>query len=160
VPRSDINKRGFVDLEASSTKPVRRRGLFRRKAEVEPAPEDKPRADFNPVPLSRVFGYARPEWYLLAFGTVASLFTGAMRPSFAYIFAGIIASFYNDPANPGRPTTFWSYMFLLIAGVALLANFFQVFLFGTAGARLTQRIRALAFASVLKQETGWFDRDE
>ena len=49
----------------------------------------------------------------------------------------------------------------MAAGItAGIAVFLQVTMFAIAGERLTQRMRRLAFAAMLRQEMGWFDQPE
>lgn len=38
--------------------------------------------------------------------------------------------------------------------------FFQIFMFGIAGEKMTERIRSLMFRHMLRQEIGFFDRKE
>ena len=49
------------------------------------------------------------------------------------------------------------YIFLGIAGGALLAGFFQILLFQMAAERQVHKIRLQFYRSILQQEIGWFD---
>ncbi|KRT83154.1 ABC transporter ATP-binding protein, partial [Oryctes borbonicus] len=54
----------------------------------------------------------------------------------------------------------YSLYFLLIGVACGAAMFFQWYMIGVAGEKLTKRVRALMFETVLRQEPGWFDRKE
>ncbi|EKX53578.1 hypothetical protein GUITHDRAFT_100562 [Guillardia theta CCMP2712] len=54
----------------------------------------------------------------------------------------------------------YCYGFVGLAVAAFVANFLQLFSFGIMGEHLTQRLRKLCFASVLRQDVGFFDYTE
>ena len=54
----------------------------------------------------------------------------------------------------------YCYGFVGLAVAAFVANFLQLFSFGIMGEHLTQRLRKMCFASVLRQDIGFFDYTE
>ncbi|KAK9719748.1 hypothetical protein K7432_004602, partial [Basidiobolus ranarum] len=109
----------------------------------------------------RVFLLNKPELKFMFGGLCGSIFSGLVFPIIAIVFAGVIEAFsiQNDDAKRNHDINFWSLMFLIIAIVMFIAQTAQGTFFGISGERLTERIRSLSFATMLRQEIGWFDRD-
>ncbi|CAH0712783.1 unnamed protein product, partial [Brenthis ino] len=98
------------------------------------------------------------EWPLLLGGGLASLVIGATMPVFALLFSKLYGMFsWTDHDEILRHSHFYAGMFALAAAVSGLVTFLQTWLFGLAGARLTDRLRVLTFQNYLVQEQGWFD---
>lgn len=51
-------------------------------------------------------------------------------------------------------------VFLGIGALMFIMAISQTWLLAKAGARLTQRVRLVTFAAMLRQECGWFDEEE
>ena len=51
-------------------------------------------------------------------------------------------------------------MFAVIGVVSFIANFTQFYGTEKAGARMTRRLRSRLFATLLRQEISWFDKEE
>jgi len=47
-----------------------------------------------------------------------------------------------------------------LALATILANFLQHFYFGIVGEKMTERVRRLMFSAMLRNEVGWFDKEE
>uniref|UniRef100_A0A1B0A9F0 ABC-type xenobiotic transporter n=1 Tax=Glossina pallidipes TaxID=7398 RepID=A0A1B0A9F0_GLOPL len=62
-----------------------------------------------------------------------------------------------DNAYVQSEATFLSYLFMAIGVVAGLGTFVQTFMFNTAGAKMTSRLRRDTFETLLKQEAAYFD---
>ncbi|XP_047542452.1 multidrug resistance protein homolog 49-like [Vanessa atalanta] len=98
------------------------------------------------------------EWPLLAGGGLASLLIGATMPIFALLFSKLYGMFsWPDPDEILRQSQFYAGMFACAAAVSGLVTFLQAWLFGLAGAKLTDRLRVMTFENYLVQEQGWFD---
>lgn len=54
----------------------------------------------------------------------------------------------------------WSLLFVLLGGIAFVGYFLQLAMLGISGERLTRKLRAASFRTLLKQEIGFFDRKE
>ncbi|XP_039752559.1 multidrug resistance protein homolog 49-like [Pararge aegeria] len=98
------------------------------------------------------------EWPLLAGGGVASLLIGATMPVFALLFSKLYGMFsWPDHDEILRHSQIYAGMFACAAFVSGIVTFLQAWLFGLAGAKLTDRLRILTFNNYLVQEQGWFD---
>ena len=94
-------------------------------------------------------------------GSIGSAVSGLVIPIYAVVFGevqGILS--YVDEEEIKRQGNFLSLLFVAIAIAAGIGNFLQNFMFSLAGEHLTNRLRALSFRAMLRQEMGWFDRQE
>ena len=82
-------------------------------------------------------------------------------PAFGIVFAKGIQGFSElDPAqrsHDGNRNALWLFV---IAILSTLAIGFQNYLFGSAAAVLTARLRMLSFKALLRQDIEFFDQDE
>ncbi|KAK9694746.1 hypothetical protein K7432_013303 [Basidiobolus ranarum] len=129
------------------------------KRDIEEAVERK--LSFSYI-CYRIFLLNKPELKFMICGLCGSIVSGAVYPAFAIIFAEVTnsLSIVGDDARRTHEINLWSLMFLIIAIVMCLAQMIQGTMFGISGERLTERIRAMSFSSILNQEIGWFDRDQ
>ncbi|CAK1546564.1 unnamed protein product [Leptosia nina] len=98
------------------------------------------------------------EWPLLLTGGIASLIIGATMPVFALLLSKLYGMFsLPEPEEILRQSELYAGLFALVAAVSGLVTFLQTWLFGLAGARLTNRLRVMMFSNYLQQEQGWFD---
>ncbi|XP_045770126.1 multidrug resistance protein homolog 49-like [Maniola jurtina] len=98
------------------------------------------------------------EWPFLAGGGAASLLIGATMPVFAYLFSKLYGMFsWPDHDEILRQSQIYAGLFACAALVSGVVTFLQAWLFGLAGAKLTDRLRILTFNNYLVQEQGWFD---
>lgn len=119
--------------------------------------EEKPKAPS----MGRLVKLNAAEWPLMLLGVLASAGLGCTMPLFAVALSSIIAVFYNpDPVDMKNKADLWSGVFALVGLASFVCTFVQQACFGVMGARLSTRVRKLLFVSMLKQEVGWFDRDE
>uniref|UniRef100_A0A0K8VT37 ABC-type xenobiotic transporter n=1 Tax=Bactrocera latifrons TaxID=174628 RepID=A0A0K8VT37_BACLA len=100
-----------------------------------------------------------PEWPQLLGGMVCSVIMGCAMPIFALLFGEIlqILAVRDNPEYVRDNTNVYSLYFLITGIVVGLATFLQIYLFGIAGERLTERLRGMMFGTMLKQEVAWFD---
>ncbi|XP_032525757.2 multidrug resistance protein homolog 49-like [Danaus plexippus] len=112
----------------------------------------------TPVSTWRLLALNAREWRYLAGGCVASLVIGATMPVFAFLFSKLYRMFsWPDPDQILEYSQFYAAMFACAAIVSGIVTFLQTFLFGVAGAKLTDRLRTTTFSNYLVQEQGWFD---
>ncbi|KAI9224072.1 multidrug resistance protein 3 [Blastocladiella britannica] len=110
------------------------------------------------VSLTRLFKMQLPELPMIAFGILGAAGNGAHMPLFAVIFSRIQSVFGSpDREKVYHDAQFWVYMFLALAGACFFINLVQHSMFGISGERLTRRVRAMAFRSLLRQNIGFFD---
>ncbi|XP_022916896.1 ATP-dependent translocase ABCB1-like isoform X2 [Onthophagus taurus] len=108
-----------------------------------------------------VLALNKPERWFLFFGGIAALISGAAMPIYAIVFGDVLMVLSNDDNEYVRTEgNKYSLYFLIIGIVSGLSTFFQWYLIGVAGEKLTRRVRALMFECVLRQEVGWYDRKE
>jgi ABC-type multidrug transport system fused ATPase/permease subunit len=109
----------------------------------------------------RLLTLNRPEWVYIIFGTIASMLAGATEPVVGIIFSSVYRQYANaDLANQARETR---HLALIIFALHIAGGFFvwaTTWAFAISGERLTQRMRLIAFLAMLRQEIGWFDREE
>ncbi|KAK0723446.1 multidrug resistance protein-like protein 1 [Lasiosphaeria miniovina] len=102
-----------------------------------------------------------PERLYLVFGILCALLAGPVVPVCGVILGNAVVSLTNpELSSGGLPMGFWAGMFLLLALVMLLAQGMQGYLLAVAGASLGSRARSRAFASILRQDAAFFDRQE
>ncbi|KAG7355092.1 ABC transporter [Nitzschia inconspicua] len=117
-------------------------------------------------------------------GGIGAIFAGLVFPGWGFVFAYMILVLYqpvfycDDSADPFpfapqflSCQEYWDYTadnmkalsfkvfygLLGIMGAAMIGNILMYYGFGTASERMNQRIRNLAFRSLIRQEIGWFD---
>ncbi|CAL8467005.1 g6541 [Coccomyxa elongata] len=142
----------------------------------DPARPEEPKVQAG---FGRLWQYNKQEWPFGLMGCVGSFGLGFMMPGMAYCMSSIIAVLYNpDPAHiqsevqialpalildpsPGlSEVSKWCGVFAGIGGGAVVMGVLQQYGFACMGQHLTRRLRALLFSSMLRQEVGWFDREE
>ncbi|XP_037948708.1 ATP-dependent translocase ABCB1-like isoform X1 [Teleopsis dalmanni] len=99
------------------------------------------------------------EWPQILCGCITSVIMGCAMPLFAVIF-GQILQVLADKEHPDlvRENSNQYSLYFLICGIVVgIATFLQIYTFGIAGEKLTERLRGLMFESMLKQEVAWFD---
>ncbi|KAI8815731.1 P-loop containing nucleoside triphosphate hydrolase protein [Fimicolochytrium jonesii] len=124
----------------------------------QPAGKDeKPPTRF----FRRLLMIHRPEWNLLALGVASAVLSGAIYPVYAIMYGYILEVFtLLDLDEMRREANRWAAGYIVVAVAAGLGNFGVSYLFGKIGERVTTRLRTLLFDAMLRQEVGWFDRDE
>lgn len=116
------------------------------------------------VPRGTYWRLARlnvPEWPYAILGTTGSVLAGFLNPIFAVILSEMLRVYYEtDHIRMTREIQKYSLVYVG-AGIASLGIYYvQYYYFGVMGENLTNRVRKLMFSSILRNEVGWFDRDE
>eukprot|EP01138_Halocafeteria_seosinensis_P015627 gb/GECG01015948.1/.p1 GENE.gb/GECG01015948.1/~~gb/GECG01015948.1/.p1 ORF type:complete len:683 (+),score=79.61 gb/GECG01015948.1/:1-2049(+) len=110
------------------------------------------------IPYRRLWEYQKPEQMQVFCGIAAAGINGSIRPVFSILFTEILAIFFSaDTDHLENEALDLMGFFFLLAAVAFLANLSQFYLFQYAGEKLTSRLRADVFKSLLSQEAGFFD---
>jgi ATP-binding cassette, subfamily B (MDR/TAP), member 1 len=113
------------------------------------------------VKTSRIWSYSKNEYPLVIFGCVVAIINGCIMPAVAFVFAEIMALFFNFDTDYMRERS--EILALAMFGVAvaaLLASGVQGGVFGIVGERLTTRLRSHAFRAMLRQDIPFFDNSE
>ncbi|CAO3626776.1 unnamed protein product [Mucor hiemalis] len=116
------------------------------------------------APIRKVFKAMRTEWKYLFIGMLSSIVAGCVFPVYSLIFSYVV-TILSTPGNdlrfgPLEGTNLYAFLFLMIG----IASFFgyggQYFCFDLAGEKFSQRFRVQVFDAYMKQEIGFFDREE
>ncbi|KAM9973614.1 hypothetical protein ACTFIW_010724 [Dictyostelium discoideum] len=127
----------------------------KKKKKKEKKPQEKS------VPIGRILKLSRGDWPHFLVGLVGATLNGAIMPVFSIIFSEILGIFQEQDTDEltrrSRNMALW---FILLAVVAALANFIQIYCFTFIGEKLTFNLRRLSFESIMRQDIGWFDLTE
>ncbi|CAG9761759.1 unnamed protein product [Ceutorhynchus assimilis] len=111
--------------------------------------------------IMKILKMNRPEWLPMVVGSLSALMNGCSLPLYGIVFGDILGSLYiTDTIILRQVANNYCLYFLYLGLASGLAMFLQIYGFGYAGEKLTNRLRNRMFASMLKQEIGWFDRKE
>ena len=110
------------------------------------------------VDSMRIMRMQMKDWPYVVIGILGSIVMGAAMPVYALLF-GEVLGVLRLPAQQAREECIYFCGLFVATGVtAGIAIFLQICMFCIAGESLTQRMRKAAFAAMLRQEMGWFDR--
>uniref|UniRef100_A0A453FAI8 Uncharacterized protein n=3 Tax=Aegilops tauschii subsp. strangulata TaxID=200361 RepID=A0A453FAI8_AEGTS len=109
------------------------------------------------APIGRLFNLNKPEAPILLLAVIAAFVHGLLFPLFSIMMSGGIRTFYYPAHQLRKDSRFWALLCLLLAIISLIAIQLEFFLFGMAGGKLVERVRALSFQSIMHQEVAWFD---
>ncbi|XP_062206599.1 ABC transporter B family member 4-like isoform X2 [Phragmites australis] len=113
---------------------------------------------FKKAPIGRLFKLNKPEVPIMLLGSIAASVHGVIFPLFGILMSGVIKSFYEPPDKLKKDSSFWALISVVLGVATLIAIPTEYLLFGIAGGKLIQRIRALSFQSIVSQEVAWFDK--
>ncbi|XP_016993296.2 ATP-dependent translocase ABCB1 [Drosophila takahashii] len=110
-------------------------------------------------PMKEVMKMSKPEYLQITVGCISSVIMGCAMPIFAVLFGSILQVLsVRDNDEYVRENSNQYSLYFLIAGIVVgIATFFQIYFFGIAGERLTERLRGLMFEAMMRQEVAWFD---
>ncbi|XP_054157883.1 ATP-dependent translocase ABCB1-like isoform X2 [Oppia nitens] len=129
---------------------------FRRKSSVS-----RKKRDSQSPSLIRLFQLLKPDKYLVIIGALSAFIMGLSIPGFSIIFGEILGTLSNPDIQKIKDDVLLYSMLFVVMGIASgFASFFQIYLFGITGERLTMRLRKTVFTAMLKQEIGWYDMQE
>lgn len=109
------------------------------------------------APMGRLASLNKPEVPILVLGSLAAGVHGVLFPMFGLMISNAIKTFYEPPHQLKKDASFWGLMCVVLGIVSILSIPVEYFLFGVAGGKLIERIRALSFRSIVHQEVAWFD---
>ncbi|KAG6857152.1 hypothetical protein H0H87_008722 [Tephrocybe sp. NHM501043] len=103
----------------------------------------------------------REGWKSYMWGSIFACMTGMVYPAFGIVYAkginGFSATTREEVRFQGDRNALW---FFLIAIISTVAIGFQNYLFASAAATLTAKLRSLSFRAILRQDIEFFDKDE
>ncbi|KQK09335.1 ABC transporter B family member 4 isoform X2 [Brachypodium distachyon] len=109
------------------------------------------------APMGRLALLNKPEVPILLLGSIAAGVHGVLFPLFGVMISSAIKTFYEPPEKLKKDSSFWGLMCVVLGVVSIISIPVEMFLFGIAGGKLIERIRALSFRSIIHQEVAWFD---
>lgn len=142
----------IVQISKDNKKTPSMSSLKRRKLEEEKVMAEKALLT-QKIPTFRILKMNQPEWGFFFLGGLGAIGNGAVMPLFALIFSEVMVALGSDKAN------FWALMFLILAICSFVTNFSQTFFFQYSAQKLTRRLRAMSFRTILRQEVGFFDEE-
>lgn len=108
-----------------------------------------------------VLGLNKQEWHWILIGLVSSIIAGLEEPASAVLFGKAVVALSRDSQEPSgtrsSTTSFWAWMFFLLAMVMMLVFIVQGSVFAFCSERLVRRARTLALSHMLRQEIAFFD---
>ncbi|KAF7298981.1 hypothetical protein MIND_00846300 [Mycena indigotica] len=110
--------------------------------------------------FKRVGRMYREGWRSYFLGSVCAIGTGGVFPAFGIVYAKGINGFELEGharRHAGDRNALW---FFIIAILSTFCIGFQNYLFSSAAATLTMRLRQLSFKAILRQDIEFFDKDE
>ncbi|KAI8372233.1 P-loop containing nucleoside triphosphate hydrolase protein [Choanephora cucurbitarum] len=131
---------------------------------LEQQKQEKKAVKKQKAPVTKVLMQMRPEWKLIFTGVIGAAVAGSVFPIYSLLFAKVIAiiSVPGGNLNPGpmQGTNLYSFLFFILGICAFLGFAAQFLSFEIAGELYTKRLRADLFAAYMRQEIGFFDREE
>jgi ATP-binding cassette subfamily B (MDR/TAP) protein 1 len=108
----------------------------------------------------RLLQLNKPElkWALL--GLVGSAVLGLILPFFAVSLSNLIADLFGTLQQIEDGVRKWCLVFVGLGVAALIASVCQGHAFNLMGQHLGKRVRVLTMQSLLRQEVGWYDKQE
>ncbi|KAG2070640.1 P-loop containing nucleoside triphosphate hydrolase protein [Suillus decipiens] len=125
---------------------------------VDQAPEDDHGLFYL---MRRIAMLHREGLYRYLIGAVFAICNGAVYPCSGIIFGRAISGFSATTASErrtqGDQNALW---FFILAIVSAICTGFQNYLFSSAAAVLTAKLRSLSFKAILRQDIEFFDNDK
>jgi len=129
-------------------------------AEAPPSQAAAPAAAAAPKRgvVGRLFAMQREDAPIAFVGTLAALGGGALSPCLAQVYGGIIVVFFSPDADYVRKTAgeYLGYFFILAACCMLFIST-RISSFTYLGERLTSKLRASSFRSIVRMPAAFFD---
>uniref|UniRef100_A0A0C9QRK5 TSA: Wollemia nobilis Ref_Wollemi_Transcript_12661_4895 transcribed RNA sequence n=1 Tax=Wollemia nobilis TaxID=56998 RepID=A0A0C9QRK5_9CONI len=94
-------------------------------------------------------------------GYLGSILAGFLLPIFSLMISQILTCYYyTDYPLMERRITMYALIFAGVGFASLGIHILQHYFLGVMGENLTKRVRVQMFQAILRNEIGWFDREE
>lgn len=150
---------GIARAGSTSTSRRSKKSVVRMESESLALPESV-EEELVQVDSLRIMKMNSKEWPFVVVGMIGSIVMGGAMPVYAILFGEVLGTLKLSTEEAREQSVYFSGLFLATGITAGIAIFLQISMFTVAGEYLTQRMRKLAFAAMLRQEMGWFDRPE
>ena len=149
---------GIARAGSTRTSKRSKKSVVRMESEMSVVPELE--EELVQVDSLRIIKMNSKEWPYILVGILGSIVMGGAMPVYAILFGEVLGILKYSTEQAREESVYYSLLFLATGITAGIAMFLQISMFAVAGEHLTQRMRKLAFAAMLKQEMGWFDKPE
>eukprot|EP01018_Ginkgo_biloba_P034174 Gb_33058 [translate_table: standard] len=111
--------------------------------------------------LRRLIRLSAPEWPCAAIGSVGSILLGCATPTYGFVLAHCISTFYSDDhIVMKQKIRLYTLLYIGVGAISFVGNILQQFFFAILAENLTKRVREMMFTAILRNEVSWFDKDE
>lgn len=108
-------------------------------------------------PLGRLANLNKPELPVILLGSLAAAVHGTLLPVSGIIISNAIITFFEPADKLKNGSQFWGLICVVMGIVSIISVPVEHFLFGIAGGKLIERVRALSFRNIVHQDVAWFD---
>ncbi|KAF2756024.1 ATP-binding cassette transporter ABC4 [Pseudovirgaria hyperparasitica] len=165
LSRSRSKSRGYEEAEEDVALRLKKSKSAMSQSEIalQKRPGDKEQTYSLWTIIKFIWSFNRSEWHLMAFGLVMAAIAGGGNPVQAVFFSKAIVSLSYPPNQYDQlrsDVNFWAAMYLMLAFVMFLSWTLNMSTFGYCSEKLIHRVRDKAFRTMLRQDIGYFDREE
>jgi len=115
----------------------------------------------KPPSFWRLAALSIAEWPYALLGTIGAAIFGSFNPLLAYTIALTVSAYYQiEVSDMQHEVNRWCLFIVGMGVITVLVNWLQHFYFGIMGEKMTERIRRMMFSAMLRNEAGWFDKEE
>jgi ATP-binding cassette subfamily B (MDR/TAP) protein 1 len=132
----------------------------KRKAQEQSGETDKDE-DYGILTLfGRMAPLIRDQWKNYLLGAIFASMTGMVYPAFGVVYAKGIQGFSATDSHTRREMGDRNALYMFIIAILSTATIgLQNYLFASAAATLTARLRSLSFKAILRQDIEFFDKE-
>ncbi|GAB6021768.1 hypothetical protein CHUAL_004346 [Chamberlinius hualienensis] len=135
------------------------RQLSNKGAVIKTASKNKTKATTREI--SRLFGLAKDEKWKLTGAVILLFISSAVTMAVPFCMGKVIDIIYQSKPEVMKENLRNIAIALVVVFVlGAIANCGRVYLMQTTGYRITQKIRSKVYASIMKQEIGFFDKNK
>ncbi|CAE6441720.1 unnamed protein product [Rhizoctonia solani] len=134
---------------------------------VAPLPEALERGDATEAKapggiLSRFIQLLSKYSFWIVGGIIGGMAVGASYPVAAWLIGFVMKTFaiHDDDSRLLREARKWSFWFLIMAIINVATSFVVGFFLSAGSDRIDRRLKLVSLVSLLKQEIGYFDKEE
>ncbi|RIB26619.1 STE6-like protein [Gigaspora rosea] len=109
--------------------------------------------------IKKILFIDRSEFLLLSIGIISAIINGCLSPIFGIMLANVFHTFTKTGDALHNEVTFWSLMILAFSVMIFFVNAIQNITLGFSSEKLTEKIRSISFASILRQDISFFDEE-